>query len=187
MSANNHPLFISIGPSVAAARASINAGGSGPTSGDLYVQGALWTSGAHTTLYVGGAASTGVTASTEAPDVAFNLARTVTWATGALTNQRVVKIVAPTLAFVGASTVTNAATVYIDNAPTAGTNATITNAYALWVDAGATRLDGRLGLNGNQPVAQGAHIANPSDAATTQAAVISILTYLRSRGDLASS
>lgn len=106
------------------------------------------TSGTQTALTVTGAADTGVTASTEQSDVYFNLARTVTWATGALTTQRSVRIAAPTLAFAGASTVTNAATVYIDAAPTAGTNATITNAYALWVDAGTTRLDGTVLLNG---------------------------------------
>jgi hypothetical protein len=41
-------------------------------------------------------------------------------------------------------TVTNAATLYIANAPTGGGAgpATITNAYALWVDNGAARFDG---------------------------------------------
>ena len=38
-------------------------------------------------------------------------------------------------------TTTDAATVYIANAPAAGTNETLTNKYALWVDAGAVRLD----------------------------------------------
>lgn len=108
---------------------------------------AVMASGARTALTVTGAADTGVTASTEQSDVYVNLARTVTWATGALTNQRAVRIAAPTLAFAGASTVTNAATLYVDRAPQAGTNATITNAYALWVDAGASRLDGTLLVN----------------------------------------
>lgn len=106
------------------------------------------TVGARTALTVTGAADTGVTASTEQRDVYINLARTVTWATGALTNQRCVSIAAPTLAFAGASTVTNAATLYVDRAPQAGTNATITNAYALWVDAGTSRLDGTVLFNG---------------------------------------
>lgn len=39
-------------------------------------------------------------------------------------------------------TMTNAATVYIAAAPTAGTNVTLTNAYALWVDDGTARFDG---------------------------------------------
>lgn len=102
------------------------------------------TSGVRTALTVTGAADTGRTASTEQSDLYVNLGRTVTWATGAITNQRFTRFAAPTIAFVGASTVTNTATVYIDNAPQAGANATLTNAYALWVDAGATRLDGAV-------------------------------------------
>jgi hypothetical protein len=48
----------------------------------------------------------------------------------------------PTLAATNASvTTTDAATVYIANAPAAGTNQTITNAYALWIDAGRIRYD----------------------------------------------
>jgi hypothetical protein len=51
----------------------------------------------------------------------------------------------PTLAASNASvTVTNAATWYIAAAPAAGTNMTLTNAYALWVDSGTTRLDGTV-------------------------------------------
>lgn len=196
MSINNHPLFVSIGPNAAAARASVGAAGTGAGSGDLAVRGALWTTGVNTVLVVEGAANTGVTASEEASDVLIDLDRTVTWATGALTNQRAVKIKAPTLAFVAASTVTNAATVYIDRAPVAGTNATITNSFALWVDAGATRLDGNLGLNGSAPVAQGAHIVDiaaftdpPSavEMAALRTKFNALLTYLRSRGDIASS
>jgi len=52
-------------------------------------------------------------------------------ATGALASQSAVKILAPTYSFVGASTITDAATLYIDAAPTAGTNATITNPYVI--------------------------------------------------------
>lgn len=89
-------------------------------------------------------ASTGQTASTEIRFAFLDLSAITTWATGALTNERAVYIAAPTLAFAGASTVTNAATVYIDRAPQAGTNATITNAYALWVDAGDVRFDGAI-------------------------------------------
>lgn len=105
---------------------------------------AAGTSGVRTALTVTGAADTGRTASTEQSDLYVNLGRTVTWATGAVTNQRFVRFAAPTIAFVDASTVTNTATVYIDNAPQAGANATLTNAYALWVDAGASRFDGAV-------------------------------------------
>lgn len=52
----------------------------------------------------------------------------------------------PTLAATNATvTTTDAATVYIAAAPAAGTNMTITNAYALWIDAGLFRLDGTTG------------------------------------------
>ena len=55
----------------------------------------------------------------------------------------------PTLAATNASvTTTDAATVYIAGAPAAGTNQTLTNAYSLWVDAGAVRLDGSLTASG---------------------------------------
>lgn len=56
------------------------------------------------------------------------------------------KILAPTLAAASARTTTNLATFYVADAPTAGTNLTATNRYALWVDAGNTRLDGFLGV-----------------------------------------
>lgn len=95
-----------------------------------------------TYLRVQGVADTAMTASTEVIDVEFALARTLQFATGALTNQRAFAITAPTYAAVGASTITNAATLYIDNAPVAGTNATLTNRYALWLDSGMARFDG---------------------------------------------
>lgn len=43
----------------------------------------------------------------------------------------------------------------------------------------------KIGFHNTSPVAQGSSIANPTDAASTQAALISLLTYLRSRGDIA--
>jgi hypothetical protein len=87
-------------------------------------------------LKVIGPADTTKTAGTERYDVYFNLNRTVQWATGALTTQRAVYIEAPTYAFVGASTITTAATVSIAGAPIAGANATITNAYTLQTELG---------------------------------------------------
>jgi extradiol dioxygenase family protein len=101
--------------------------------------GLLYTGGAHTTL----------AASTEATDVNFNLARTVQFATGALATQRAFRIQAPTYGFVGASTITNASTLSISGAPIAGTNATITNAYALRVESGATQLNGNTSILGS--------------------------------------
>ncbi|MEK7227802.1 MAG: hypothetical protein AAB681_00400, partial [Patescibacteria group bacterium] len=65
-----------------------------------------------------------------------------------ITNWRNNQFIAPTLNGVaagGTETVTNAATLYIDAAPT-GSNIAITNPYALWVDDGASRLDGNLNV-----------------------------------------
>ena len=56
-------------------------------------------------------------------------------------------IEAVTLAATNASVTTTAAsTFYINNAPTAGTNQTLTNAYALWVDAGKVQFDADLSV-----------------------------------------
>lgn len=81
-------------------------------------------------LRVDAPANTNKTASTEFFDINFNLARTDTWATGALTTQRWSIIQAPTIAFVGASTLTDGYTFYVTGGPTAGTNATITRSWA---------------------------------------------------------
>jgi hypothetical protein len=50
----------------------------------------------------------------------------------------------PTVTDASAVTVTNAASLYIANAPAAGGSVTITNPYALWIDNGAVRFDGIL-------------------------------------------
>jgi hypothetical protein len=99
------------------------------------------TSGIAQAIVSGGANHTGQTASTEAPHWHAQT-YTRTWATGAIATQREVRIDGPTYAFAAASTITDAATLYVGAAPAAGTNATITNAYALWVDAGTSRFDG---------------------------------------------
>lgn len=80
-------------------------------------------------------ADTGLTASTEAIGVSF-VGATRTHATGAITQQREFVFAAPTYAFVGASTVSRAATVSIPAAPTAGSNATLTQKCALLIEAG---------------------------------------------------
>ena len=73
-----------------------------------------------------------------------------TSASGTAAMNTVVSIEAHTLAATNASvTNTNAASLYIGNAPAAGTNMTITNAYALWVDAGNARFDADLSIGGN--------------------------------------
>jgi hypothetical protein len=140
-------------PQVQAASAvTLNLGGgasnqvalSGSTSGGtaLTLTQPVSTTGSPTAALVTGGAHTTLTASAEAIDVNLNLARTVQFSTGALTTQRAVVVQAPTYGFVGASTLTNAATVAIAGPPVAGTNATITNPYALWAQAGQTRVAG---------------------------------------------
>jgi len=63
--------------------------------------------------------------------------------TPTLAAQRAFKIDRPTYAADDTLTITDASTVYIENAPAAsGGNLTITNAYALFVDAGVSRFDG---------------------------------------------
>jgi hypothetical protein len=57
-------------------------------------------------------------------------------------NFSLVTIDQPTLAATNASTTTIASTVYIANAPAAGTNETLTNAYALYVAAGTVKFVG---------------------------------------------
>ena len=91
-------------------------------------------SGSPSVMLITGGAHITLAASTESPDINFNLARTVQFATGALTTQRAFRIQAPTYGFVGASIITTAVTVDISGAPVAGTNATITNSYALRVN-----------------------------------------------------
>jgi hypothetical protein len=61
---------------------------------------------------------------------------TDTGAAGTRTHGTIVAFDNPAIAATNAVTYTNASTVYIDGAPTAGTNVTLTNAYALYVNAG---------------------------------------------------
>ena len=109
---------------------------------------AVKTTGSPTAFTLTGAAHTTLTLSTEATDVNFNLARTVQFATGALTTQRAMRIQAPTCSFVGASTITTASTLSISGPPVAGTNATVTNAYALNVESGNAYFAGNIRVAG---------------------------------------
>lgn len=124
---------------------------SGPADlvGSLTMTPVAASSGVRSLLTVTAPADTGLTATTEQVDVYINLAATRTWATGALTTQRAVRVAAPTYAFAGASTITTAVTFDISGAPVAGANATITNGYALRVVAGAVLFGGTLAVTGN--------------------------------------
>ena len=85
-----------------------------------------------------------------------------TAASGTATNAAFNSFGTPTLAATNTSvTTTNAATVYIQGAPTAGANQTITNAYSLWVDDGASRFDGSVGIN-TEPTGYPLTVSRPS-------------------------
>ena len=92
--------------------------------------------------------NTGQTASTNIPGFLFTTGSRQ-WATGAITTQEEVRITSPTYSFVGASTITNAYTLFV-NSPTAGTNATITNNYALG-------LNGDISLEGGNRIIRGSN------------------------------
>lgn len=134
--------------------------------------GAAATTGA---LEVIGAANTAVLDATEAPDVFFDLARTVTWAAGAgpLSDQRAVRITAPTYAGNAGTplTITSAASFYINDAPTQGANMTLTNTYALWVDAGRVRFDGAVVQNVYPVLQTTGTLASPVTTINTPAGV----------------
>lgn len=79
-------------------------------------------------------ADTTMAASTEAMAVMFSHnSLGVQHSTGAITDQRDFAIFPRTHRFVGASTITNAASFYVAGPPVAGTNATITNPFSVWV------------------------------------------------------
>jgi hypothetical protein len=108
------------------------------------------TTGAVTPFTFTSASNTGQTASTEIVGFNANLSATRTWATGAITRQREFLIQAPTYSFVAASIITNAYTAYVSGAPIVGSNATITNSYALGVDGKLNLLNGNLFNTGTQ-------------------------------------
>ena len=73
---------------------------------------------------------------------------TATAGSGTAAEFSAVSILTPTLAATNTLvTTTDAATLYIQAAPIAGTNETITNPWAIWVDSGAVRLDGAITAN----------------------------------------
>jgi hypothetical protein len=91
-----------------------------------------------------------------------------------------------------ATTVVNSASLYINKAPVAGSNVTITNDYAFWVDSGKVRLDG--GGTSAQITAQGgvlgilASTVNGNNASSTiaigTAVNIPITTYTNNTATL---
>lgn len=129
----------------------VGVGTAAPTA-RLHVAPAATAAGTQVALRVTPGANTTQTLSTEVPDVDLALNRTVQWATGALATQRAVRIAPPTLSFVGASTVTDAATVGITGAPVLGTNATVTNTHGLLINTAAVgAATNSYGLTVNAP------------------------------------
>lgn len=114
-----------------------NLSASNISGGRLTIAPTAATSGSASILTLTGPTDTTLTASTEANDASFNLARIVQFATGALTTQRAMNVKAPTYSFVGASTITDAATLALSGPPVGGTNATITNSSGLYIPTSA--------------------------------------------------
>jgi hypothetical protein len=77
---------------------------------------------------------------------------TTTAASGTVTHGTIASFNNPAIAATNATvTYTNASTVYIDGAPTNGTNVTITNPYALYVNSGTSFFGGNVNLSsGNE-------------------------------------
>lgn len=100
------------------------------------------------------ASQLGLTAGTEGGNVKWDLAGDIQHATGAITTQRSFYIDPSNYTFVGASTITNAATFAISGPPSAGTNATITNALSLWVQSGKASFAGDVGIGTISPSAR---------------------------------
>lgn len=130
-------------------------------------------------LLMTGINHTALTASTEYTDINLNLARTVQFATGAITSQRAMRIQAPTYGFVGASTITDAATLSISGPPAAGTNATLTNKWSLWVETGGVKLDSTItavATTGNQTINKPCGRVNIAAGGTTVTVTNNLVT-----------
>lgn len=90
----------------------------------------------------------------------------------------------PTLAATNANvTTTNAATWYIANAPAAGTNENITNAWAIWVDDGNVRFDGNLEVDGTVDFDGALDVAGQLRGTAAMGYHIQGLTYSNNSGD----
>lgn len=124
-----------------------------------FVQGVA-SSGAVTTFQFTKPNNTGQTAGTNIPGYLITTGSRQ-WATGAIALQEEVRITAPTYSFVGPSTITDAATLSV-NAPIAGTNATITNAWAIRSNGNINVLGQALVTAGTATTRIGAYGANQS-------------------------
>lgn len=79
----------------------------------------------------------------EANDVYFNLARTAQFtAASAPSNQRTIRVSAPTYSATGSATIAEASLLSLSGAPIAGSNMTLTNSWALKIDGGGMKVGG---------------------------------------------
>ena len=96
-----------------------------------------WTGGSTPTiLSVAAPTQTGPLPSGEVQDLNWNGARTLTITNGGYANQRAVFFQAPTYAYTSATMVSSAAALAISGPPAAGSSATFTGSYGLWVESG---------------------------------------------------
>jgi hypothetical protein len=117
------------------------------TTSTLVVDHQPATTGATTPFDFTTPASTNQTLSTETIGVRFNMSASIQHATGALTTQRDFVIDARTHTAVGASVITNSATLAITGAPIAGSNTTLTNRYAIWTQNGLNNFGTQAPVN----------------------------------------
>jgi len=130
------------------------------TTGATTATAAPRTAGVATQFLFTGAADSGMTTATEAIDFQINLNQTKQHAAGALATQRHVVINAPTDSFVGASVVTDDATLAIDGPPSGGASATLTNTHGLLIQQRAVS---------NTTTASGITVNAPTGASTNWA------------------
>lgn len=92
-----------------------------------------------------------------------------------------------TFASTNAITVTNGVTFYINNAPSAGSNTTMTNAWAFWINAGNMNLQAGDYYRGGTKVlgARGAAVADATGAGDVVAQLNTLLSRLRTHGIIA--
>lgn len=143
------------------------------TTAGLSVLQGVQASGSPNALFVSGAAHTSLDASVPSPDVYFRLDRTVTFSAGAMPNQMAVYAEAPTWAFTAPSVITNGSTFYIDGAPVAGANATISNSYAVFIGSGRVRFDGVVVQN-SIPVLQSTTDTSGAPNIATPAGIVRV-------------
>ncbi len=92
--------------------------------------------------------------------------------TGTITSRNIASFAIPTFAASNVQTITNAATVYIQGAPTAGANTTLTNPWSLWIDSGHVRADGSLIVGGGTSTIGSYQISSANSVALSSASMV---------------